>query len=594
MWHKNLTIRARLILLLAFLSVTLTAIGGLGIFGMSRTNDELLNVYMHRTVPIGQIADVRALIMRNRMLVLEAVNDPAADVIRNNADKAAENKAQVTRLWNSYIEQDLEEEERVLVERFDVERARYVEEGITAAMNALQAGRLEEGINITFDVMEPAFEPLIQLTDELMKVQLSKARQEYEAATALYETIRTFVIAAIVTGVLLAMVVGWMIVRAIMVPLTEAVRVANSIADGDLTNQIDAHRNDETGHLLQAMKRMSDQLRKLVREVGESSLTVASEAQQIAAGNVSLSQRTEEQASSLEETASSMEEMTSTVRQSAENAGHANRLATEARESAEKGGAVVARAVDAMGEIDRSSKQVADIIGVIDEIAFQTNLLALNAAVEAARAGEQGRGFAVVASEVRNLAQRSASSAKEIKELIEDSVLKVNQGTELVEQSGTTLSEIIANVNKVTEIVAEIAAASEEQSSGIEQVNKAVMQLDELTQQNASMVEEATASSQSQADLANSLHQLVSRYRIDADRSGYPAPELTPSAPRAAPTSARPLPPGVAFERRGADRPWNGPTGASSARPSAVSAPRSASGTSGAASGSNDAEWEEF
>jgi len=569
--------------LLGFLSIMLTTIGALGLYGMNESNKGLLNVYEHRTVPMGQVADIRALLMRNRMLALDAINDPSADMIREASDQIAENRMRADRLWTSYTATELSEAELAIADEFASRRRNFLSNGLDATMAALQAGRLEEGFNLAFDVMEPAFEPMLTSADELMQHQLNQARQEYQAANGLFETIRGLTIAAIVLAILAAGVVGYLIIRAIIVPLNEAVRVANAIADGDLTNHIDTYGKDETGMLLAAMQRMSERLQQLVTEVTESSLTVASEAQQIAAGNVSLSQRTEEQASSLEETASSMEEMTSTVRQSAENAGHANHLASEARHSAEKGGAVVADAVEAMNEINRSSKQVADIIGVIDEIAFQTNLMALNAAVQAARAGDQGRGFAVVASEVRNLAQRSASSAKEIKELIEDSVTKVNQGAELVSNSGTTLTEIIERVNKVTEIVAEIAAASEEQSSGIEQVNKAVMQLDELTQQNAAMVEEATASSQAQADLANSLHQLVSQYRVSRD--GFVA------APRQDREVRNPRAPAPAndfvVERRGADRPWSGQAQRPSTRPAQQ---RSAS----AATGTDDADWEEF
>ena len=589
--YRNMTIKGRLTMLLGFLSLMLVAIGGLGIYGMNQNNHGLLSVYEERTVPTSELADIRTLIMRNRMLALDAINDPATEVIRDSAEAIEANEARIAELWGSYRSGNFSEQEAELASDYEAAQREFVEEGLNVTMAALQAGELEKGFNTAFEVMEPAFEPVLASADALMTYQMDQAQAEYEAATALFQTIRGITIAAVIVAIALASLIGYLIIRAVVIPLNEAVRVANNIAQGDLTDEIQVFTRDETGILLDAMQRMSQKLKTLVKEVTESSLTVASEAKQIAAGNISLSQRTEEQASSLEETASSMEEMTSTVRQSAENAGHANNLASEARESAEKGGAVVARAVDAMNEINRSSKQVADIIGVIDEIAFQTNLLALNAAVEAARAGEQGRGFAVVASEVRNLAQRSASSAKEIKELIEDSVQKVTQGAELVENSGSTLSEIIERVNKVTEIVAEIAAASEEQSSGIEQVNKAVMQLDELTQQNAAMVEEATASSQAQADLANSLHELVSRYRISRDDDFSAAP-VTTHAP--ASQSARPAPAPVKaehatfVERRGANRPWSEQSQPRSAAPAKQPA------RPAAATGTDDAEWEEF
>jgi len=280
------------------------------------------------------------------------------------------------------------------------------------------------------------------------------------------------------------------------------------------------------------VNQLADNMATLVSRVKATAGEVFRGAEEISSGNANLSSRTEEQSSSLEETASSMEEMTSTVKQNADNAGQANQLATAARDQAEKGGNVTSRAVRAMTDINDSSRKIADIIGVIDEIAFQTNLLALNAAVEAARAGEQGRGFAVVASEVRNLAGRSATAAKEIKDLIQDSVKKVEDGTVLVAQSGQTLEQIVSSVKKVSDIIAEIAAASREQSSGIEQVNRAIMQMDQMTQQNASLVEEATASSQGMADQARQLNEILSRYQVDAllTTAATPAPSRRPAS----------------------------------------------------------------
>ncbi len=292
--------------------------------------------------------------------------------------------------------------------------------------------------------------------------------------------------------------------------------LVNAANDGDLKSRIQTE--GQSGLLVKVgtgINELTDGMARIVSQVKVAAGEVNRGAEEISQGNAHLSQRTEEQASSLEETASSMEQMTSTVKQNAENAGEANQLALAARDQAEKGGAVVARAVKAMSEINEASGKIANIIGVIDEIAFQTNLLALNAAVEAARAGEQGRGFAVVATEVRNLAGRSATAAKEIKALIHDSVSKVEEGSTLVTQSGATLEQIVGAVKKVTDIVAEIAAASQEQSAGIEQVNKAVMQLDELTQQNAALVEEASAASQSMAEQARGLNESMARYRVD-------------------------------------------------------------------------------
>jgi methyl-accepting chemotaxis protein len=334
--------------------------------------------------------------------------------------------------------------------------------------------------------------------------------------------------------------------------------------DGDLTHRIPMQgKTGDLELLCRGVNSLLESTSNLVERVKNAVAQVHSGAAEISRGNSNLSQRTEEQASSLEETASSMEEMTSTVKQTADNAGQANQLAMAARQQAEKGGSVVSAAVTAMNGINAQSKQIADIIGVIDEIAFQTNLLALNAAVEAARAGEQGRGFAVVATEVRNLAGRSATAAKEIKALIKDSVAKVEEGSHLVDESGKTLEEIVGAVKKVTDIVAEIAAASREQSAGIEQVNRAVMQMDETTQQNAALVEEAAAASQAIVEQAQALSALVAQYNVgDSDER-----PVAGGVPRAA-------------ERRAKDRAW----AKAAAKP--VTAARKIVG--------GDAEWSEF
>ncbi|MDN8617990.1 methyl-accepting chemotaxis protein [Variovorax ginsengisoli] len=302
--------------------------------------------------------------------------------------------------------------------------------------------------------------------------------------------------------------------RTITRPIREAVRVAQLVAGGDLTSQIEVRSRDETGQLMQALKAMNDSLGTVVGEVRRSTSTIAGASTQIAVGNQDLSSRTEEQASSLEQTAASMEELTTTVKQNAENARQANQLAVQASEVAVMGGDVVSQVIDTMASINASSKKVVDIIGVIDGIAFQTNILALNAAVEAARAGEQGRGFAVVASEVRGLAQRSAAAAKEIKALIGDSVDKVDAGSSLVNEAGRTMEKIVASVRRVTDIMGEISAASQEQTSGIEQINQAVTQMDEVTQQNAALVEEASAAAQSLQMQAGSLVRAVSIFTL--------------------------------------------------------------------------------
>jgi methyl-accepting chemotaxis protein len=350
-----------------------------------------------------------------------------------------------------------------------------------------------------------------------MDAERQRADQIYDLTQ---QRIATEMIVVTLSGLGIASLIAFFLIRGITRPLRVAVAASNQIARGDLGINIVginivAASQDETGQLLHAMRSMSEELSRIVAEVHRTTETVNAAASEIAQGSGDLAQRTEEQASALEETASSMEELTSTVKQSAENAGQANQLASAARTQAEQGGQVVERAVTAMGAIHQSSRQIADIIGVIDEIAFQTNLLALNAAVEAARAGEQGRGFAVVAGEVRKLAQRSADAAKEIKALIGDSVAKVEDGGRLVEQSGQTLKEIVTAIKKVSDIVAEMAAASREQASGIEQVNKAILQMDQVTQQNAALVEQTAAASHTMGDQARELQNLMAFFKLD-------------------------------------------------------------------------------
>ncbi len=373
-------------------------------------------------------------------------------------------------------------------------------------------------------------------------------------------------------------VVQWVDRTAEVATEREVEAVVAKAIEGDLTARIREEGKEAFFKTLATgVNRLLANMADVVRSMSRAAAEVRTGSEEISRGNADLSQRTEEQASSLEETASSMEEMTSTVKNNADNAAQANQLASAAREQAERGGSVVGAAVVAMGEINASSKRIADIISVIDEIAFQTNLLALNAAVEAARAGEQGRGFAVVASEVRNLASRSAEAAKEIKTLIQDSVGKVTEGTKLVDESGKVLAEIVTRVTKVTDVMAEIASSSREQASGIDQVNKAITMMDEVTQQNAALVEEASAAAQALTGQAANLTQMIARYQVGEVN--------VDEAPRAA---ARPAPaPAVrAVERRAPTRPM---TGKKRAAPSAAAAAPQRSTPSG-----GDEEWKEF
>jgi methyl-accepting chemotaxis protein len=350
---------------------------------------------------------------------------------------------------------------------------------------------------------------------ENQRVQIDAKAREIQQ---IHRSSRWVVICLSAVALLAGALCAWRLTVGIVRPMRDALGLAERVAAGDLTTRIVSSTRDEVGQLLAALKSMNDNLSKVVGEVRQGTDTIATASGQIASGNQDLSSRTEQQASSLQQTAASMEELTSTVKQNADNARQANQLAASASEVAVRGGSVVNEVVDTMGSINSSSRKIVDIIAVIDGIAFQTNILALNAAVEAARAGEQGRGFAVVAAEVRNLAQRSAAAAKEVKGLIDDSVGKVEAGSQKVAEAGQTMDEIVASVRRVTDIMGEIAAASQEQTTGIEQINQAITQMDQVTQQNAALVEEAAAAAASLQDQAGNLSQLVGVFRLDEGR----------------------------------------------------------------------------
>jgi methyl-accepting chemotaxis protein len=407
---------------------------------------------------------------------------------------------------------------------------------------------------------------------------MTQAQQQSEAS---YANARNLMLAAAVMGAALAALLGLWITRSLVAPAAQAVAVARRIAAGDLTQDVQAQQQDEMGQILQAMQAMQQALRSVVGGVRTGSDSIATASQQIAQGNQHLSERTEQQASALQQTAASMEQLSSTVRQNADNARQADQLARSANSVARSGGQVVGEVVQTMKGINESSRRIADIISVIDGIAFQTNILALNAAVEAARAGEQGRGFAVVASEVRNLAQRSAEAAREIKSLITASVERVDQGTALVDRAGTTMTEVVASIERVTAIVGEISAASAEQSSGVSQVGDAVGQMDKATQQNAALVEEGAAAAESLSEQARQLVAAVAVFRLDG------SPVLPAAVPAVAPV-----------ERRGPDRARNvlrpdfKPRAAAPA-PAAANLPAPAPAATPAARTGTD-DWESF
>jgi len=368
--------------------------------------------------------------------------------------------------------------------------------------------------SVVADELRPAAQAYISSIENYADAAAKLADEANDTVTNLYESLRILLIGAGLAALFLGSLLGWLATRSITRPIAHAVKIARTVASGDLSQHIEASSKDETGQLLAALHDMNANLARTVASIRTGTETISSASGQIAAGNTDLSSRTEEQAASLQETAASMEELAATVKQNSENARQANGLAIAASEVAERGGKAVSEVVGTMNAISSSSSKISEIVSVIDGIAFQTNILALNAAVEAARAGEQGKGFAVVAGEVRSLAQRSASAAKEVKDLIEDSVQKVNVGARQVESAGATMQEIVGSVKRVTDIMGEISSASEEQASGIGQVNQAVAQMDQVTQQNAALVEEAAAASASLQEQAAELLDSVSAFKV--------------------------------------------------------------------------------
>ncbi|MDR6398194.1 methyl-accepting chemotaxis protein [Herbaspirillum seropedicae] len=453
----------------------------------------------------------------------------------------------------------------------------------------------EEAVELLFTQVIPAQDKYFQVLDQFVAFQKSLMEQSVAEGRDTTQSAIAMMLGLSAVAIALCVIAAWLVTRSITRPLNEAVSVASAVAAGDLTVQIGATSKDETGALLAALKSMNDSLHRIVSEVRQGSDTINTASAEIATGNLDLSSRTEEQAGALEETASAMEELTSTVKQNADNARQANSLAATASEVAVQGGSVVGQVVQTMGEINDASRKIVDIISVIDGIAFQTNILALNAAVEAARAGEQGRGFAVVASEVRTLAQRSASAAKEIKALIDDSVSRVDNGSRLVEQAGTTMTEVVASVRRVTDVVAEISAASNEQSDGIEQINHAITQMDQVTQQNAALVEEAAAAAQSLQEQSTRLSATVSVFKLSSHDTPHaaaprkPAPAQVASRPAAAAT-VRTAPSKPAAVLASSASPASTTP---KALPSKPAAPASAKAGSKAMA-ADDADWEQF
>jgi len=518
---KNATIKFRLIFIISMLTVLMLGVGSFGLNSYHDSNERLKALHENRTMSLAYLGTMIDRWYSIRLNGLDAVGKKDTSNAKAKSDQSMEMIKEIDELWAKNQATNVSEQEIMLSKTVTDQMKEYAD-ALKMTFQYSIAGDFEAAASNAVNNAGPKFAALRTSMFKILDMQKVDGAKEYQDAQGTFEKISTAMVAVMAVGAIFAFIFGMLLLRSIIAPLNEAIEVANAVAAGDLTKRIDAASTNETGRLLQALKTMNENLVDLIGKVRTGTDQITTASGEIASGNSDLSQRTEEQASSLEETASSMEELTSTVKQNADNARQANQLAVGASEVAMKGGTVVGQVVQTMSSINESSKKIVDIISVIDGIAFQTNILALNAAVEAARAGEQGRGFAVVATEVRTLAQRSAAAAKEIKELISDSVAKVEDGTRLVDEAGATMDEIVNAVKRVTDIMSEISAASQEQSSGIEQVNQAVTQMDEATQQNAALVEEAAAAAESMQEQAQALTQAINTFKLSGS-DGTPA-----------------------------------------------------------------------
>ncbi|MGI4983540.1 MAG: methyl-accepting chemotaxis protein [Janthinobacterium lividum] len=515
--NTRLTIKARLGITMGVLGGLLVVIGSLGLYGMTSSNTSFHETYANRMPAMLAASKSETYVARERLNYDRAVMTIGTPAAENAIARGLSMRVKADGFWKEYIAVPYLPGEETLgdaVQSTRMAHQRMLDQGYAAvrANDNATATRLAQE-------MAGAFNTMAQADDALFHFQENASKEGYDSAISVLDTTKAISVLAILLGLAIAAFSWFSLRRAIGVPLAAALEHFDAIAAGDLRHPVHVTSHDEMGQLMAGLAKMQSSLVNTVQTVRSGSDSIASATQEIAAGNTDLSSRTEEQASALQQTASSMDELTSTVKQNADNARQASALATTASEIANKGNAVVSQVVGTMSEINTSSSKIADIISIIEGIAFQTNILALNAAVEAARAGEEGRGFAVVAGEVRNLAQRSSAAAKEIKELIDASVDRVQSGTALVDEAGRTMNDIIGAVQRVTDIMGEIAAASQEQSSGIDQVALAVTQMDQATQQNAALVEEAAAAAQSLGDQADKLRQAVSVFQLDGHES---------------------------------------------------------------------------
>ncbi|WP_457808292.1 methyl-accepting chemotaxis protein [Kushneria sp. EE4] len=538
MLNPKKSVRLRLSGSLAVCIGLLLIVGALGIYSAQQSQRALEETFGSNVVALEQMGIMRTALLSNRVKVVAEQRDQNVATVGSTQAEMAQNDAQTNAAMQTYLSVITNEQER--------QRANQLQQAITTLQGDLQrmmrlmaAGDFTAASAFNTATLRGDYQVVLDGIATLSEEEVTRAEQHYQSSHAAYESLRNIMLGVIALAIVLSLALSVWLVRGIMTPLGKARHFANELSEGNLGVRTNITCQDEFGDMLRSLTAMQHKMSDVIHSVSQNAVAVNDAAHNITRGNDDLNRRTQEQAASLEETAASMEEITTTVRHNADNAAQADRLVREVSQQAQTGGNVVQSAVSAMDEISASSHKIATIVSLIDEIAFQTNLLALNASVEAARAGEQGRGFAVVANEVRNLAGRSANAAREIKQLVEESVKRVDTGAELVNRSGQTLTEIVLSVKRVTDLVSEIAVASREQATGIDQVNVAVSQMDAVTQQNAALVEESGIASRALRSRADELQQEISFFRVDTStRPAAPAGASRPMS-ASAPTASR-------------------------------------------------------
>ncbi|MFO1251361.1 MAG: methyl-accepting chemotaxis protein [Inhella sp.] len=567
-------VSTRLALLLGVLCLLMTALSLAGMWGIWRADASLQTVYADRLVPMEQLGEMQHQeMLRQKALQRIVAGDLSISQAQGELQQAQQRLAEV---WKAYLATYLTPEEEALVRALQAALQPY-DAALASTVQALQANQVDAAHAQLKRVVSELYPPIEDKLEALMELQTRVAKAEYNDAVARFEALRLWGSLALGAGLLFSAGAGAWVVRRLTRQLGgepgQAVTVARAVAAGDLTIDIPLRDGDHDS-MMAALVQMRDSLRDSVQHVRDDADSVATASFQIAAGNQDLSQRTEEQASALQQTAASMEELGSTVQHNADNAALARQRSEQATEVAHNGGGAVQKVVEDMHGIQHSAKRIAEILSVIDGIAFQTNILALNAAVEAARAGEQGRGFAVVAGEVRSLAQRSATAAKEVRGLIAESTERAETGVRRAEEAGATMAEVVRAIEEVRTLISEISHASHQQSEGVRQIGEAVGQMDQVTQQNAALVEESSAAAESLSARAQGLLAAVQRFKLPGHRA--PVAEPSPAAPA----------PGT--ERRGPQRATNVVRPQFGARPQAP-APQEAPAATG-----TEGEWTSF